>query len=137
MKKEDVPQDLSSLGKITKEVCYATDESGKYVKELSKGWDVKINALDAAWDNIEVRKETAKQKVLSGEASVLLYYMERALMDIAILAGYTGFWKWQIKRHLKPAVFTNLPDKKLQRYADVFNVRIEDLKSMNLHEDRL
>jgi len=124
MKKEDVPQDLSSLGKITKEVCYATDESGNYVKELSKGWDVKINALDAAWDDIEKRKKVAKDKVLNKEASPLLFFMERALMDITILAGYTGFWKWQIKRHLKPEVFENLPDKKLQRYADVFNVSV-------------
>ncbi len=137
MKKEDVPQDLGALGKITNEVCYATDESGKYVKELSKGWEVKIDALDTAWDDIAARKELAKQKVINGEASALLYYMERALMDITILAGYTGFWKWQIRRHLNPAVFQQLPDKKLQRYADVFNVGIADLKSMNLDEDRL
>ncbi len=134
MKKEDVPQDLSSLGKITKEVCYATDEEGNYVKELSKGWDVKINALDAAWDDIEKRKSAAKEKVLNKAASPLLFFMERALMDITILAGYTGFWKWQIKQHLKPGVFENLPDKKLQRYADVFNVSIGDLKSMNVNE---
>ena len=137
MKKEDVPQDLGALGKITNEVCYATDESGQYVKELSRGWDVKIDALDAAWDDIAARKEAARQKVLNGEASVLLYYMERALMDTTILAGYTGFWKWQIKRHLKPDVFKQLSDKKLQRYAEVFNVGIADLKSMNLDEDRL
>jgi len=134
MKQEDVPQDLSSLGRITNEVCYATDESGKYVKELSKGWEVKITALDAAWGDIAMRMAAGKEKVLKGEASPLLFFMERALMDIAILAGYTGFWKWQIKRHLRPGVFTNLPDKKLQRYADVFNVRIADLKSMNVHE---
>lgn len=135
MKKEDVPQDLSSLGRITKEVCYATDESGKYVKELSRGWDVKITALDAAWEDIEIRMNTAKEKVLNGEASPLLFFMERALMDIAILAGYTGFWKWQIKKHLRPDMFSTLPDKKLQRYADVFNVSIADLKSMKVHED--
>jgi hypothetical protein len=135
MKKEDVPQDLSSLGRITKEVCYATDESGKYVKELSRGWDVKITALDAAWGDIEIRMNAAKEKVLNGEASPLLFFMERALMDIAILAGYTGFWKWQIKKHLRPGVFSTLPDKKLQRYADVFNVSIADLKSMKVNED--
>jgi len=105
MKKEEVPQDLSSLGRITKEVCYATDESGKYVKELSKGWEVKITALDVAWGDIEVRMAAAKEKVLHNEASPLLFFMERALMDITILAGYTGFWKWQIKRHLQPGVF--------------------------------
>jgi hypothetical protein len=134
MKKEDVPQDLSSLGKITKEVCYATDDSGKYVTELSKGWDVKITALDAAWQDIEGRVATAREKVLNNEASPLLFFMENGLMDTGLLAGYTGFWKWQVKMHLKPAVFKNLSDKKLQRYAEIFNVSIDDLKNMNVHE---
>src|SRR5665647_2644060 len=135
MKKEDVPQDLSSLGKITKEVCYATDNSGKYVTELSKGWDIKITALDAAWQDIEGRIAAAREKVLNKEASPLLFFMERGLMDIGILADYTGFWKWQIKRHLKLDVFKNLSDKKLQRYAEVFNMSVEDFKNMNVHED--
>src|ERR1035437_10993304 len=86
MKKDDVPQDLSSLGKITKEVCYATDNSGKYVTELSKGWDIKITALDAAWQDIEGRIAAAREKVLNGKASPLLFFMERGLMDIGILA---------------------------------------------------
>ena len=134
MKKEDVPQDLSSLGKITKEVCYATDGSGKYVTELSKGWDVKITALDVAWQEIEDRVEGARQKVLNNEASPLLFFIERRLMDIGIVAAYTGFWKWQIKNHLKPAGFNKLSEKKLQRYAEAFNVSVENLKTMNVHE---
>ena len=134
MKKEDVPQDLSSLGKITKEVCYATDGSGKYVTELSKGWDVKITALDVAWQEIEDRVEAARQKVLNNEASPLLFFMERRLMDMGIVAAYTGFWKWQIKNHLKPAGFNKLSEKKLRRYAEAFNVSVENLKTMNVHE---
>ena len=135
MKKENVPQDLSSLGKITKEVCYATDSSGKYVKELSSGWDVKIKALDVAWEDIEDRKIKAKQQVLNNTASPLLFFMEYRLMDISLVADYTGFWKWQIKRHLKPEVFEKLSQKKLQKYAEAFNVKVEELKTMNVHED--
>src|SRR5471030_2170202 len=135
MKQENVPQDLSSLGKITKEVCYATDSSGKYVTELSSGWDVKINALDVAWKDIEERKARAKQQVLNNEASPLLFFMEYRLMDIGILSDYTGFWKWQIKRHLKPEVFNQLSESKLKKYADTFNVSVEDLKTMTIHED--
>ena len=135
MKKDDVPQDLSSLGKITKEVCYATDNSGKYVTELSKGWDIKITALDAAWQDIEGRIAAAREKVLNGKASPLLFFMEWGLMNIGILADYTGFWKWQIKRHLKLGVFKNLSDKKLRRYAEVFNVSVDDFKNMNVHGD--
>lgn len=134
MKKEDVPQDMSSLGKLTSEVVYATDKSGKYVTELSRGWDVKITALDTAWEDIKTRVEAARQRVLKNEASPLLFFMEKGLMDISILAGYTGFWKWQIKRHLKPEIFIKLDDKKLQRYAEVFNVSVDDLKNMNVHE---
>lgn len=130
-----MPQDLSSLGKITKEVCYATDESGKYVTELSKGWEVKINALDVAWDDIEIRRARAKQQVLDNKASPLLYFMEYRLMDIGILSDYTGFWKWQIKRHLKPEIFKKLSDKELKKYAQAFNVEIEDIKTMTVHED--
>ncbi len=133
MKQEDVPQDLSALGKITKEVCYATDSSGKYVTQLSKGWDVKITALDAAWGEVENRIELARQKVLNNEASPLLFFMERGLMDLTILADYTGFWKWQVKKHLKPDVFKKLSEKKLQKYAEVFSVSVDDLKTMNVH----
>lgn len=135
MKKEDVPQDLSSLSRVTKEVCYATDDSGKYITELSNGWNIKITALDATWQDIEGRIIAARERVLNKEASPLLFFMERGLMDIGILAGYTRFWKWQIKRHLKPDVFKNLPDHKLRRYAEVFNVSVDDFKNMNVHGD--
>jgi hypothetical protein len=134
MKKEEIPQDDSALNKLTKEVCYAVDNSGNYVTELSTGWDVKAKALDVAWEDIEQRIAVARQRVLNKEASPLLFFIEYRLMDIAIVASYTGFWKWQIKRHLKPAVFEKLPDKKLQRYAEAFNVSVEDLKTMNVHE---
>ena len=101
---------------------------------MSKGWEVKIKALDVAWNDIETRMAAAKEKVINKEASPLLFFMERALMDISILSDYTGFWKFEIKRHLRPDVFEKLTDAKLQRYADVFNVRITNLKSMNLNE---
>jgi hypothetical protein len=135
MKKEDVPQDLGALGKITKEVCYATDESGKYTTELSQGWDVKINALDVTWNNIDQKVKAAKEKALRNEVSPLMFFMERSVMDIGILSSYTGFFKWQIKRHLKPAVFNKLSNKKLNKYAEAFNVTIDELKTMNVHAE--
>ncbi|MDB5004276.1 MAG: hypothetical protein JWQ34_2501 [Mucilaginibacter sp.] len=134
MKKEDVPQDLGALGKITKEVCYATDDSGKYTTQLSNGWEVKSTALDTAWQQVEERIAAAKQKVLNNGASPILFFMEKGLMDIQILAGYTGFWQWQVKRHLKPDVFNNLSYKKLEKYAEVFNVSVADLKTMTVNE---
>jgi hypothetical protein len=135
MKKEEVPQDPGSLGKVTKEVCYATDSSGKYTTELSQGWEVKAGALDVAWQDIGERVAAAREKVMQGTASPLLYYMELKLMDVAVLAGYTGFWKWQVRRHLRPAVFNQLSERKLRRYAEVFEVSVPELNGMIVHED--
>lgn len=135
MKKEEIPQDDGALNKLTKEVVYAVDKDGHYTTELSTGWDVKSTALDVAWDDIAQRIENARQKVLNNEASPILYFIELRLMDIGIVSAYTGFWKWTIKQHLKPTVFKKLSDKKLQQYADAFNVSVEELKTMNVHED--
>jgi hypothetical protein len=135
MKKENIPQDRSALAKLTKELSYATDESGNYITALSNGWEVKAEALDIAWDDIKHRIAEAKARVDRKEASPVLFFMELRLMDIGIIAGYTGFWKWQIKRHMKPSVFEKLSDKKLQRYADTFNVSLTELKTMNVDED--
>ncbi|CAN5887168.1 hypothetical protein BH11BAC4_BH11BAC4_27620 [soil metagenome] len=134
MKKEDIPQDDGALNKLTKEIVYAVDSSGNYTTELSTGWDVKTKALDVAWNDIEQRIAAAKQKVLNNEASPLLYFMELRLMEIGIVAAYTGFWKWTIKKHLKPGAFKKLPEDKLKKYADAFNVTVEELKTMNVHE---
>ena len=132
MKKDEIPHDLGALGKITKEVCYAVDNSGKYTTELSEGWEIKAKALDVAWHDVEERINRAKQKVISGEASPLLYLMELKLMDIPIVSAYTGFWKWQVKNHLKPSAFKKLSDKKLQKYAEVFETTVDNIKNIKL-----
>jgi hypothetical protein len=134
MKKKDIPQDPSSLDKFTKEICYAVDDSGKYVTELSRGWEIKATALGVAWKDIEARVDAAREKVLKGEASPLLYFMELRLMDMGILSDYTGFWKWTIKRHLKPSVFQKMSLKNLEKYAEAFDVSIENLKNMKVNE---
>lgn len=134
MKEKDIPQDKSKLESMTKEVYYVQNENGDYTTALSKGWDVKNEALDVAWSDIDERIKEAKAKVESGEASPILFFMEYRLMDWPILTGYTGFWKMTIKRHMKPAIFNKLSQKKLQRYADAFNISVEDLKQMKISE---
>lgn len=134
MKKKDVPQDESGLKDFTKEVYYAQNEDGEYGTTLSKGWEVKSKALDVAWDDIKERVEEARASVERGEASPILFFMEARLMDMSILSAYTGFWKFRIKRHLKAGPFKKLSTKTLQKYADAFDVSIEDLKHMRINE---
>ncbi len=134
MKKEEIPQDDGALNKLTKELVYAVDSTGNYTTALSTGWEVKAKALDVAWEDIEKRIASARQKVLNNEASPILYFIELRLMDIGIVSAYTGFWKWTIKRHLKPSIFRKLPESKLQKYAEAFNVSVDELKTMKVHE---
>ncbi len=129
MKKNELPQDKSALENFTREVCYVKNQEGKYETDLSIGWEPKKAALDKAWEDIDDRIAAAKNKVVSGEASPVLYYMELKLMDLSVLSGYSGFWKWQIKRHMKPAVFKKLSDKQLSRYAEAFDISVDELKN--------
>ncbi|UWY29329.1 hypothetical protein N4T20_05190 [Flavobacterium sp. TR2] len=130
MEKDKVPQDQSNLTKNNvKELLYATDENGNYTTTLSTGWEPKTIALSNSIDEINERIADAKQQVLDGEASPIVYFMEANKMDLNILSSYVGFWKWRVKRHFKPSVFAKLNDKILKKYADTFGISIEELKN--------
>jgi hypothetical protein len=134
MKKDQLPQDRSALEKVTRELCYVKDEDGTYTTGLSSGWAVKKDALDNAWDDIRERVNEAAELVRKGEKSPVFYFMELNLMDLSLLSEYTGFWKFTIKRHMKPSVFASLSDDKLKKYAQVFKISVEELKNL---KDRL
>lgn len=130
MKKDEIPQDEGPLKGWTREVCYAKNEDGKYERGLSSGWSVKNDALDSAWDEVNRSVEEALESFRAGKVSPIYYFMELKLMDISVLAHYTGFWKWRIKRHFSPKNFQKLSDNVLQKYADVFEISIEQLKNL-------
>jgi hypothetical protein len=131
MEKEKVPQDKSNLTKNNvKELLYATDENGNYTTTLSTGWEPKTIALSNSIDDINERIAEAKMQVETGEASPICYYMELNKMDLTILASYVGLWKWRVKRHFKPEVFAKLNDKILKKYADAFDISVEELKNI-------
>ncbi|KRB54740.1 hypothetical protein [Flavobacterium sp. Root186] len=130
MEKDKVPQDKSNLTKNNvKELLYATDENGNYTTTLSTGWEPKTIALSNSIDEINERIAESRQQVLNGEVSPIVYFMEVNKMDLTILSSYVGLWKWRVKRHFKPEVFDKLNDKILKKYADTFEVSVEELKN--------
>jgi len=129
MKKEDLPQEPGALSRLTRELCYVKNDDGKYETALSKGWDIKKEALDSAWVEVNDRVEEARKAVVNGEKSPVYYFMELNLMDLSVLSGYTGFFTFFIKRHLKPSVFNALSDKKLEKYAKAFDITVSELKN--------
>lgn len=129
MKKEDIPQDKTHLSTFTREVLYAQNKEGHYEKLLSEGWNVKNDALNNAWEDLNIQIEKAKKDVLEGRTSPIEYYMKLQIMELDILAGYTGIWQFNIKRHFKPNVFNKLKDKTLKKYAKAFDITLEELKN--------
>jgi hypothetical protein len=131
MKKSEVPQDKSNLESANfRELCYAVDENGEYTTAHTTGWDPKTIALDNAIEDINQRVQDAKNRVQNNQTSPIEYYMELHKMDLPILASYVGIWQWRVKRHFKPKVFNKLSNKILQKYADVFEITIDQLKNL-------
>lgn len=135
MKKEEIPQDKTHLSKFTREVLYAKNKKGEYEKLLSQGWDVKNDALDNEWNYLNEQIKQAKDDVLKGKASPIYYFTKLRIMDLDVLAAYTGIWKFFVKRHFKPNVFKTLKNNTLQKYAKAFDIKIEELTKFEEYID--
>jgi len=132
MKKQDIPQDESSLTSANMtEVLYVTDDDNNYSTARSIGWEAKKAALDESMQLINERIEEAKQNVANKIVSPIIYFMELNKMDLQVLAAYVGKWQWTVKRHAKPKIFRKLSDSTLKKYADTFGISIEELKNFD------
>ena len=129
MKINDVPQDDAGFlkeGKV-RDVCYATDEEGKYTQILSVGWDPKNEAIRQAWDQIHAKAEKVRQKVIAGKLSPLAFHMERCMMSSSLLAQYTGFSRLKVWKDRRPRAFKNLSAEDRAAYAEALNMDVDTL----------
>ncbi len=122
--------DYRGKGDIRKKL-YVTLDDGSYTSVMSQGWAVENFATKQAWNVIEEEMEAIRRQVIQGKLSPIAFYMHKSLMELPILARYMGLWKWQVKRHLKPTVFKKLKPEILQRYAGVFDISVDALKSLS------
>jgi len=128
MKREQVPQDDENLMEgRSREVCYAVDEKGNYVKVLSSGWEPKNAALLQAWEQINEEAKEALMLVKAGKVSPLAFFMARGMFDVALLSAYIDLPKRKIRAHLEPDNFRHLDEVTLCRYAEAFNISVDEL----------
>jgi len=111
-----------------REMFYSYDENGNYDKRVRFHDDSDKIFIEQLWDVQNERIATARQKVLSGKASPIVYYMEKNLLDPLNLSMLAGISLWRVKRHFKQNVFKRLKDKTLQKYAEAFRLTIDQLK---------
>jgi len=128
MKKEEVPQDTDNLneGKLTK-LYYATDDKGHYETQNSIGSETETEVSRQAWEVVHEAVEDARQKVIQGEASPILYFKEKNIMTYSIVAGYVGTLSFIVWVHTKPFFFKRLSKKTLEKYAFAFRISVEEL----------
>ncbi len=128
MKRDQVPQDDAKLMEgRSREVCYAVDENGNYVKVHSTGWEPKNAALLQAWEQINDQLKEACDLVKSGKASPLAVFMAKSMFDLKLLSEYTHIPKRKIKEHLEPRNFRNLDEMTLKTYAEAFSITVDEL----------
>ncbi len=81
-------------------------------------------------DALHALAEEARARVAAGLGSPLEYWMHERRMDLALLAQTSGYWQWQVRRHLRPQVFSSLSAGQLERYAQALGLSVAALKGV-------
>lgn len=115
----------------SKELLYSYDKDGQFQRTVGFHGEPDRIILQQAWDHFNERIEDARQRVLAGKASPIVYYMEKFLADPLNLSMMAGISIWRVKWHMRPGVFKRLNEKTLKKYADAFNISIEQLKKVD------
>lgn len=132
----EVPQESSGFKQRdqVRKLMYAVGKDGQYTGVNSAGWEPEHVAMQQAWEEADETVRQTLDQVLRGEQSPIAYFMQKHLMTPALLGKYVGKWGWQVRRHLKPAVFQRLPSALLERYARVFNITMDELIHFGQHK---
>jgi hypothetical protein len=115
-------------------VGYGKNNQGRIEKIQGEIWQPVNEVNLQAWLEIERLIESARNKVTSGRASCLYYYMTANQMTVLLLARYTRQAAWRVLLHLHPFFFKRLKDRQLDRYATLFQVSVETLRNGELQE---
>jgi hypothetical protein len=118
-----------SYGKY-RELLYTYENDGKFEKTVGFHGEPDRVILQQAWDFFNERIEDARQKVIAGKVSPVVYYMEKILTDPMNLSMMAGIPIWKVKLHFKPWFFARMGEKNLKKYAEAFNITTEQLKKI-------
>jgi len=101
-------------------------------KEWRQKWERKFDACTLVATNHSHELETIRQQIFDGQLSPLAFHLQTNLFTLNLLSSYTGIPKRRIKKHLKPNYFNQLDDKTLNIYASIFEITVEELKTISL-----
>lgn len=125
---EENKEDL--IYRNNRELFYSFDPVTKtYVSNIGYQYQANQVIIKQGWDALEERVNEFREKVKLGTLSPLAYYMEKHQMEVPMLAGYCGFPKRKIRKHLTPEGFKKITRADLEIYAKVFDISVDALLS--------
>lgn len=127
MKYDDVPQEANEIYRGERKAVYAVGENGQYAITQSSGWKVEEIATLQAVDEFRRLEREAWESFQQRLSSPLGVWMYRRRMTLKTLSECSGFWQWQVGRHLKYTNFESLNPKKIAIYLDVLDISLEAL----------
>jgi hypothetical protein len=131
MHANEVPERSAPLFEGQHKAVYVTDEQGRYLIAKSGGTEAEVSVTEEAVSWFARQAAEARERALRGETSPLEVHMCRQRMDIPTLAQATGFWRWQVRRHLRPRVFGRLNARTLARYAEALGLSVAQLQTVD------
>ncbi len=137
MQRREVPQDAerSTYGGHRK-LVYAVDDAGHYTGVQSQGWEAESEATRLAIEEFETLRDEAWLRAHNGLTSPLEVHMYDRRMDVPLLAGASGIWRWRVRRHFDPSRFARLPRRILQRYAEALGLDVATLTRLPARRSR-
>jgi hypothetical protein len=130
VKDGEVPQDRARTLDGQRKALYAVNEQGEYHIVKSAGWEAEEIVLNQAIVECDEQTADAWDRARRGLTSPLEYHMRRRRMDVLVLAQSTGFFQWQVRRHLRPETFRRLSARQFARYADALGLTREQLVTL-------
>jgi len=125
MKEKDVKIDCPEQQMI----LYVEKENGQY-GPVQTGSYISANYLDDFFYKRKNLEESLHSKVLNLEISPIQYFMVLEDLTLSELSSRANIGKWKVKRHLKHRNFHRITADHMKRYARVFNVKEEDIRSL-------
>jgi hypothetical protein len=131
LKKINVPQENNSTLDGQKKVMYGTNDNGEF-QRINYASSVEEFATITAVEEYKELEKECLEDIKNNIASPIKYYMYKNRMDLPTLASAVDMFSFRVKRHLQMKIFRKLNDKIIQKYADAFSIKIEDLKDFKI-----
>jgi len=126
----EVPKEANATLEGVQKVMYAKNDQGEF-ERYNYGSSVEEFATKIAVEEYELLKQECLEQIKQGITSPIAYFMYENRMDLPTLSSAVGMFQFRVKRHLRMSVFQKMSDTLLEKYAEVFNINLQELKDFH------